>query len=191
MTVKLQYILGDATDPQSAEVKALCQGVRLEVFVGEQAVPLEEEIDLLDDAPTTIHILASDVEGTPLGTVRVLREEGHPGETHLGRLAVVAAARGTGLGAALVTEVEGLSLVGAGVPELDDDGVPTGNSVVNVMLSAQEQAMGFYAKCGYQVVSGESYLDAGIPHQDMVKRVVGTVPEELAQMVAGPPPETA
>jgi len=42
---------------------------------------------------------------------------------------------------------------------------------VTVILSAQEQAMGFYARCGYTVLTGESYLDAGIPHQDMARVV--------------------
>jgi acetyltransferase, GNAT family len=47
-----------------------------------------------------------------------------------------------------------------------DDG-----AAVTVILSAQEQAMGFYERCGYTAVTGESYLDAGIPHQDMARVV--------------------
>ena len=44
-------------------------------------------------------------------------------------------------------------------------------TAVTVILSAQEQAMGFYERCGYTAVTGESYLDAGIPHQDMARVV--------------------
>lgn len=175
---RLQYALGDAIDPESIEIKALCRGIRIEVFVGEQGVPLEEEIDLLDDAGSTIHVLASAADGSPLGTVRVLRDPDHPGQVHLGRLAVVRQVRGTGLGARLVAEVEGLALVGAGVPELDDDGEPTGATEVTIILAAQEQAAGFYARCGYEVVSGETYLDAGIPHQDMARTLTIHLPAD-------------
>ena len=168
---RLQHVLGDAMDPQSAEVRALCRGIRLEVFVGEQGVPLEEEVDALDEAGSTVHVLASGAHGAPLGTVRVLQDRDQPGEVHLGRLAVVRGSRGTGLGARLVAEAERLALVGAGVAEVGADGEPTGATEVTVVLSAQEQAMDFYARCGYEVVSGETYLDAGIAHQDMARTV--------------------
>ncbi len=35
-------------------------------------------------------------------------------------------------------------------------------------------AMGFYERCGYRVLSGHRYLDAGIWHQDTA-RTVSTV----------------
>ena len=46
-----------------------------------------------------------------------------------------------------------------------------GTAAVVVVLAAQEQAMGFYARCGYTVLTGRSYLDAGIAHQDMARLV--------------------
>ncbi|WP_067782868.1 GNAT family N-acetyltransferase [Actinomyces vulturis] len=171
----MRYALGDADDPVSQEIKDLCLGIRLEVFVGEQHVPFEEEVDLLDEAGSTLHILATDAEGNPLGTARLLQDPDHLGQVHLGRLAVVKEARGTGLGARLVREVETMALVGGSVPITDSFGQPTGEGEVTVILSAQEQAMGFYSKLGYEVVSGESYLDAGIPHQDMARVVRGPV----------------
>lgn len=135
--------------------------VRFEVFVDEQGVPADVEVDELDTAPTTTHVLAVDeVTGEVLGTGRLLLDA--PGHVHLGRLAVRAAARGRGVGARLVTELADLALdrYAAGVP-------PT----VEVVLSAQESAMGFYERLGFAVVSGERYLDAGIWHQDMARRL--------------------
>src|SRR5690606_41985239 len=78
--------------------------VRTEVFVHEQQVPPAEEIDALDTAETTSHVLAVDGEGTAVGTARLLSEPDHPGEVHLGRLAVRAPARGRGIGARLRSE---------------------------------------------------------------------------------------
>ncbi|WP_448071715.1 GNAT family N-acetyltransferase [Georgenia yuyongxinii] len=141
--------------------------VRLEVFVDEQQVPAEEEIDDLDTAETTTHVLALDAAtGAAVGTGRLLSDPGHPGEVHLGRLAVRAAGRGRGVGARLVVAVEALALAEHAVP-----GRVPGTLTVTVALSAQESAMGFYERLGYAVVSGERYLDAGIWHQDMAHTI--------------------
>ncbi|WP_318268912.1 GNAT family N-acetyltransferase [Actinomyces bovis] len=151
--------------------------VRLEVFVEEQQVPLALEIDARDDAPGTIHLLASDADGTPLGTARLLLEPEPQGQVHLGRLAVRQIARGTGLGARLVAAVEEEALRRAAKPLTgaiaEQAGVAPGTIGVMVVLSAQEQAMGFYQRCGYRAISGQPYLDAGIWHQDMFKLVLG------------------
>lgn len=166
--------------------------VRTEVFVHEQRVPLEEEIDELDTAESTTHVLALDrVSGEAVGTGRLLSDPAHPGEVHLGRLAVRAAARGRGVGARLVIAIEALALAGHGVPRdgatarddgarrdgatARDDGAPPDGATtlaVRVVLSAQESAMEFYRRLGYEIVTGERYLDAGIWHQDMARTVV-------------------
>ena len=83
----------------------------------------------------------------------------HPGRVHLGRLAVRSIARGTGLGARVVAALEQTALS------------HSGRSSVEMVLSAQERAMGFYERCGYRVLSGHRYLDAGIWHQDMARTV--------------------
>ena len=86
--------------------------IRHEVFVREQLVPVEEERDAADD--TAIHVLAV-LDGVPVGTGRLVVEppdylsawgvpEGGP-LGHLGRIAVLPAQRGTGVGAAATTEV--------------------------------------------------------------------------------------
>ena len=43
------------------------------------------------------------------------------------------------------------------------------SATITVVLSAQEQAIGFYRRCGYRVLTGARYLDAGIWHQDMAR----------------------
>ena len=153
---------GDETGPEADRLRRSVADVRLEVFVVEQAVPLAQEIDARDEEPTTIHLLASGADGTPLGAGRILMEPEEPGRVHLGRLAVRSVARGTELGARIVVALEQTALS------------HSGRSSVEVVLSAQEQAMGFYKRCGYRVLNGHRYLDAGIWHQDMA-RTVSTV----------------
>ena len=150
---------GDETGPEADRLRRAVADVRLEVFVAEQAVPLAQEIDARDEEPTTIHLLASGADGTPLGAGRLLMEPDHPGRVHLGRLAVRSIVRGTGLGARIVAALEQTALSHSGRPR------------VEVVLSAQEQAMGFYKRCGYRVLDGHRYLDAGIWHQDMARTV--------------------
>ncbi|TNJ42242.1 GNAT family N-acetyltransferase [Phaeobacter sp. B1627] len=126
-----------------------CLRLRFEVFVGEQGVPVEEERDAHDDRAT--HLLATRDDGTPVGTARILFD----GETaKIGRVCVVKAARGTGLGAQLIEAcvAEARNRLG----------------VTTVKLGAQMQALGFYEKLGFAAF-GPVYLDAGIDHRDMVK----------------------
>ncbi|MEU6485137.1 GNAT family N-acetyltransferase [Streptomyces sp. NPDC046887] len=130
--------------------------VRREVFVGEQGVPEEIEYDALD--ATAVHVVAVGPDGTPLGAGRLLhgadamdRTGGAEGVGSLGRLAVTKAARGLGLGAALVRAVEEAARA---------------RGLTAVDLHAQTHALGFYLRLGYQAY-GEEYLEAGIPHQAM------------------------
>ncbi|MFC8921574.1 GNAT family N-acetyltransferase [Cellulosimicrobium sp. NPDC057127] len=141
---------------------AEAHALRLAVFVDEQHVPVEEEIDDLDTAPTTTHVLVRDAAGAVVGTGRLLTDPAHPGETHVGRVAVAASARGTGAGAAVMRALEELALAEHAVPG------PDGRPTVRVELSAQVRAAGFYERLGY-TVHGPVYLDAGIDHRDAAK----------------------
>ncbi|MBO3724309.1 GNAT family N-acetyltransferase [Actinomyces bowdenii] len=154
--ISFETARGDESSARTEAVRRGTADVRLEVFVIEQQVPLILEIDAKDDEATTVHVLARGADGTPLAAGRLLIEPDHPGQVHLGRLAVRLAARGTGLGARMVAAIEQAAL------DIRGEGVA-------VVLSAQEQAMGFYERCGYRPVTGESYMDAGIPHQDMAR----------------------
>lgn len=136
---------------------ALAKQVRHEVFVVEQEIPAELEYDELD--ATSLHLLAVDADGTPIGTGRLiggaeaLELTGVAGRVLLGRLAVLKAERGTGLGAALVRAIEQAGRE-RGARECE--------------LHAQVQALGFYERLGY-TAEGPVYDDAGIPHRTMVK----------------------
>ncbi|MFG2821301.1 GNAT family N-acetyltransferase [Kitasatospora sp. NPDC048365] len=134
------------------------RAVRREVFVEEQAVPEELEYDAYD--ATSVHLLALGEDGTPLGTGRLIHGPqaleltgGKDGRVLLGRLAVVKAARGTGLGARLVRAIEQAGREHGGT-ELE--------------LHAQVQALGFYERLGY-TAEGPVYDDAGIPHRTMTR----------------------
>jgi len=118
--------------------------IRWTVFVAEQGVPAELELDAWDER--SVHALASDDKGQSLGTGR-LRPDGH-----IGRMAVLPAARGQGLGRALLTAL---------MAEAQRRGH------LQIRLSAQVTAVGFYKRAGF-VATGQLYQDAGIAHQDMV-----------------------
>ncbi len=166
---------GDDADPALDWVRRAIADVRLEVFVGEQAVPFVLEIDARDFLATTVHVLAVGADGAALGAGRLLRDPVRPGRVHLGRLAVRRIARGTGLGARLVAALEAAAPTAlAPAPGAGASGpaVP-GGAGITVVLAAQEQAMGFYERCGYREVGGGRYLDAGIWHRDMARTLPG------------------
>lgn len=119
--------------------------IRMAVFVDEQGVSEAEEIDGEDDA--CLHWLASDAQG-PVATLRV-RQLGNTAKVQ--RVAVLARARGTGMGAALMRQV---------LAEL------AGMGVAHVALGAQVAAIGFYERLGF-AAHGPVYDDAGIAHRDM------------------------
>ncbi|MEU1210242.1 GNAT family N-acetyltransferase [Nocardia sp. NPDC005825] len=116
--------------------------VRLKVFVAEQGVPEEIEIDELDEVAD--HFLGL-LDGRPAGAGRLIVRDGIG---ILGRLAVLAETRGTGLGAALVRAIEERARA---------------RGLVAIELHSQTHATGFYEKLGYRRF-GEIGMDAGIPH---------------------------
>lgn len=137
----MSLIIQPTTDLES------CLRIRFEVFVDEQGVPLEEERDTQDDV--ALHLIARSGE-KDLGTARVVWQ----GDTaKIGRVCVIKAARGTGLGAELIQ---------ACIAE-----AKTRSGISKVKLGAQIQALGFYEKLGFNAF-GPVYLDAGIKHQDML-----------------------
>lgn len=124
-----------------------CRMLRRKVFIEEQGVSEADEIDNKDE--DAIHLLAM-VDGVPMGSARLL-VAGEVGK--IGRVCVLPAARGMGLGAALMR---------AAVAELRRQPGITG-----ARLGAQTHALGFYERLGF-VAQGPIYDDAGIPHRDMV-----------------------
>ncbi|MFI6941008.1 GNAT family N-acetyltransferase [Streptomyces sp. NPDC050418] len=140
----------------SDEDRAACFAVRKDVFVGEQGVPEDIEYDAYDAG--AVHVLAVRTEdGLPLGTGRLLTGDAGFAKTgdaavgSLGRLAVVKAARGLGVGVALVRAIEECA-VARGLGAVD--------------LHAQTHALGFYERLGYEAY-GPEFDDAGMPHRGM------------------------
>ncbi|SDD11328.1 Predicted N-acyltransferase, GNAT family [Geodermatophilus telluris] len=124
--------------------------LRTRVFVDEQGVPPEVEQDAAD--ATAVHAVALDPAGRVVATGRLL-ERG--GRAVVGRMAVDAAARGGGYGAAVLAELH-RQAAARGLPEVE--------------LHAQVGARGFYERAGYTAVGGE-YEEAGIRHVTMRRRL--------------------
>ena len=116
--------------------------IRFEVFVEEQKVPSEMELDDWDIQ--CVHAVAFNGD-TAIGTGRLLPDG------HIGRMAVLESARGSGVGSALLMR-------------LMEEAKRRGHA--EAVLSAQTHAAPFYERHGY-ARSGEEYLDAGIAHIDM------------------------
>lgn len=131
--------------------RALGRALRYEVFVEEQAVPPEVEVDGLDDECQ--HFLArlsqtgSDVGGAAAATARA---RGTQRGWKIERVAVARAHRGRAVGAALVRYI----LTHA----------PRGRTVY---VHAQESALGFWQRMGF-VAEGPAFVEGGIPHRIMV-----------------------
>lgn len=135
--------------------------LRHDVFVVEQGVPPELEADVLDEAPSTRHVVLRGAAGTVVATGRVLAEAG--GVAHLGRIAVTARRRGAGLGSHLMAVLAHVAW--AEVPH---------EGRLRLELAAQREALGFYTRCGYHLTDRGPFLDAGIAHRDMVRELLDT-----------------
>ena len=118
--------------------------IRTKVFVDEQNVPPELEIDGLDD--TCVHYLAASPSGEIIGTARLLLTG------QIGRMAVLPQWRKRGIGANL------LAACVDGARKRDFS---------RIFLHAQTHAIDFYSRYGF-VAIGDEFDDAGIPHREMV-----------------------
>lgn len=126
--------------------RSRASSIRFEVFVKEQGVPAEIEVDEAD--AQSIHALAFH-DSQVVGTGRLLPDG------HLGRMAVLKQFRGKGIGSALLVKL---------VEAAKQRGERT------LALSAQVHAVDFYRAHGFQP-QGEVYQEAGIPHQDMRRSI--------------------
>ncbi len=124
-------------------LRAHAQPIRFEVFVDEQKVPAEIELDEMD--ALSIHAVAYDEAGQPLATGRLLPDG------HIGRMAVRRAGRGQGVGGAVLQ-----ALIEAARQRGDRE----------VILNAQTHAAPFYARYGF-AREGEEFMEAGIAHITM------------------------
>jgi len=133
------------TDPLMAAVYAL----RREVFVVEQHIPQELEAD--DDDKIATHVVAL-LDGRVIATLRIVVQ----GRTaKIGRMAVAASSRKTGVGKRLMEFAEASA---------EDCGLG------KIVLGAQLTACEFYRRLGY-MEEGPIFDDAGLPHVTMSKKL--------------------
>lgn len=127
---------------------------RVDVFVVEQTCPYAE-IDGLD--PKAWHCLAFDghpTDGRLLGYARLFGPGDYYGEPAIGRVLTTEAARGRGLGRALMAECHRFAEARFKTPA--------------VRLNGQGYLKGFYESLGYQSVRGP-YDEDGIEHWEMLR----------------------
>ena len=125
--------------------KDICK-IRFEVFVDEQNVPEDLEIDGLDDDAK--HVLAY-IDGKPIGTGRILSDG------HIGRVAVLKKYRGLGIGNSIMKVLIKWAQQ---------------NKFEKLWLSSQWHAHSFYLGLGF-VCEGDIYEEAGIDHIKMFRRL--------------------
>ena len=134
------------TGPWS-EMKSLAAPLRSEVFVDEQEVPAELEVDELD--ATALHAVVLNKLGQAVATGRLLQPQAHVAQ--IGRMAVSKPLRGGHLGQMVVE-----SFIEAARKRGDRE----------VLLHAQCSAEGFYRRLGFKS-HGDIVDDAGIDHIEM------------------------
>lgn len=132
--------------------RAAAYALRKEVFVREQHVPEEIELDEHDDGAD--HVVAADESGRIVATGRLVLLD--PGTGKIGRMAVARPVRGRGAGAAVLLELERIAR---------DE-----RRLGAIVLHAQLSAKGFYDRAGY-LTEGDIFTEAGIDHVAMRKRL--------------------
>jgi predicted GNAT family N-acyltransferase len=115
------------------------------IFIREQNVPPELEWDGKDEA--CVHLLARDNKGRAIGTARMTADG------QIGRMAVLRPWRNKGVGSKMLTALTTIARA---------------RQLPRVKLDAQKQAIDFYLRHEF-VSQGGEFMDAGIPHQHMVR----------------------
>ena len=144
------------------------RAVREAVFIREQGVPVEIELDEAD--PRCVHVVARDAAGNAIGTGRLVPpDEATAGDGHgeasgapaarIGRMAVLSGWRGRGVGDALLA-----ALIEAAQRR----------GWQRVMLHAQATAIRFYQRHGF-LPRGARFIEAGIEHLTLWRQIDGTM----------------
>ncbi len=139
MTLQVKQIFSD-------QAKRRAFAIRMRVFVHEQGVPAEIELD--NDDQHASHFLAT-ISGRVVGTARLVM---HGNNAKIGRMAVLKKYRGKGIGAALLKR----SITAA-----------KRRGAEKILLHAQVPVIEFYEKMGFRCV-GRVFDEAGIAHRKMI-----------------------
>ena len=129
--------------------------LRTEVFVNEQNVPKELELDEKDNSEYTIHI-GYFKDDKLIGVARLIDMD--KDIIHIGRVAIDKNHRGEGIGYKLILGCE-------------DIAKKVLNKDFTIELGAQLYAENFYKKLGYNRINNNIYIEAGIEHIDMRKTI--------------------
>jgi len=121
--------------------------VRRDVFIVEQSVPEDIELDNMD--AVSLHAVAYADDGSPVGTGRLLPDG------HIGRMAVRRHARGAKIGTRLLQA-------------LIKQARQLGHR--QVALHAQSHARGFYEAHDFYA-QGPTFIEANIPHLLMLREL--------------------
>jgi predicted GNAT family N-acyltransferase len=121
--------------------------VRHEVFIVEQGIPEELEIDEFD--PTSIHVLAYSNKAC-IATARLHLNDDGSGQ--IGRMAILSSFRNQGLGRQIMKMLIEVAI---------------SKGLSSLILHAQVSAIPFYEKQGFQAF-GARYDEVGIPHRNMI-----------------------
>lgn len=134
---------------EEANVKLL--SIREAVFVHEQKVPIEEEVDEHD--PIATHFLVYSDQQQAIATARLMYSS-NDDIVKIGRMAVLKSFRNQGVGSQLMEYITSWAKINTRVSRLT--------------LSAQVKAIHFYRALGFNS-TGEVFMDAGIKHKMMTK----------------------
>jgi len=122
--------------------REILEAIRREVFIDEQQVPDNEEVDDLD--PQAIHWIAWGEQDIPMATARLVNNK-------IGRMAVLKPFRKKGVGSSILR-----AILKYGIEQ----------KFAELILDAQVRALPFYKDNGF-VVTGREFKDAGIAHVPM------------------------
>jgi len=123
-----------------------CLNLRRTVFIEEQNVPKNEEVD--GDDPDCDHILLT-VSDIPVGAARL---KYYNDFIKVQRVCVLKNYRGQGIGSKIINFI---------IRHVEKNDIRS-----SVRLGSQIHALEFYKRLGF-IEFGEEYLDAGILHKDM------------------------
>ena len=140
---------------KSKEELNLGFALRIKVFVEEQKVPIELELDEKDHSENTVHIGYFN-DDKLIGVARLIDLD--KDVIHIGRVVIDKEYRGQGIGRELIIGCENITH-------------QILKRKIIIELSAQIQAENFYKSLGYNRVNDIIYLDAGIEHVDMMKEI--------------------
>jgi len=126
--------------------KKICIDIRREVFIKEQNIPEELE---MDDSRIIAKSYVALYKKNYVGTARYRETESG---IKLERFAVLKQYRNLGVGKALVNCI-----------------INSLSSESKIYLHAQEQVVEFYTKLGFEKI-GERFLEAGVPHFKLIRQ---------------------